>query len=265
MPFIAHEESNGLVWLTSSLLAEVPHGFSTRRGGVSAPPWDTLNLRPSCGDAPEHLEENYRRFCGAVGTDVERVVLARQVHETTVRPCTAADTGKGLWRERDYTADGLVTGEPELPLTVFSADCGVILLYDPVRRAIGAVHAGWRGTAAGIAAKAVAAMTDAFGCRPEDIRAAIGPCIGKCCFETDADVPAAMVSALGEKAQPAIEARGEKFHVDLKAINALWLREAGVAAIDISPDCTACDPARYWSHRRVGDRRGSLAGIIVLK
>ncbi len=266
MPFITHEESNGLVWLTSSLLAEVPHGFSTRRGGVSAPPWDTLNLRPGCGDAPEHLEENYRRFCGAVGTDVERVVLARQVHETTVRPCTAADAGKGLWRERDYTADGLVTGEPELPLTVFSADCGVILLYDPVRRAVGAVHAGWRGCAGGILEQSVREMERLYGTNPADLLAALGPCIGPCCFETDGDVPEAMRAALGADAEPYLEQRGRKWHVDLAGLNRQWLLRAGLPPeqIDVCGLCTACRPNLFWSHRKMGEARGVQAAMIAL-
>ena len=101
MPFDTHEQ-NGLVWLTSPLLSGVRHGFSTRKGGVSVPPWDSLNLGPSRGDDSGAVTENYRRFCGAVGLDEKRVVLSKQVHETTVRVCTANDAGKGLWRERGY-------------------------------------------------------------------------------------------------------------------------------------------------------------------
>ena len=260
------QERNGLVWLTSSLLAEVPHGFSTRRGGVSAPPWDTLNLRPGCGDAPEHLEENYRRFCGAVGTDVRRVVLARQVHETTVRPCTAADAGKGLWRERDYTADALITGEPDLPLLVFSADCGVTLLYDPVHRAVGGVHAGWRGCAGGILAQAVREMERLYGTNPADLRAALGPCIGPCCFETDGDVPEAMRAALGADAEPYLERRGQKWHVDLAGLNRQWLLRAGLTPehVDVCGLCTACRPDLFWSHRKMGEARGVQAAMIAL-
>ena len=115
-----------------------------------------------------------------------------------------ADRGQGLFAPVPGERDGLITNEPGVVLTVFSADCTPVLLHDPVHRAVGAVHAGWRGTAGGIAAKAVEAMTSAFGTRPEDIQAAIGPCIGPCCFETGEDVPAAMVKALGEEALPAI-------------------------------------------------------------
>ena len=161
--------------------------------------------------------------------------------------------------------DALVTNCPGVALVVFSADCTPILLHDPVAGAIGAVHAGWRGTAKGIVLKTVEAMVRQYGCRPENIRAAIGPCIGKCCFETAWDVPQAMLDALGPKAVTAISQVGEKYFVDLKFCNALWLQRAGVGELDISPDCTCCEPERFWSHRQVGDQRGSLAGIIMLK
>ena len=139
MSFLTHEQ-NGLMWLTAPMLDAAPgirHGFSTRKGGVSPAPFDSLNLRTGCGDSQEHLEENYRRFCAVIGADHRRAVLSRQVHETTVRVCTAADAGKGLFQQRDYTADALVTCEPGLPLAVFSADCGILLLHDPVRGAVG--------------------------------------------------------------------------------------------------------------------------------
>ena len=149
MSFHTHE-ANGLVWLTADTMTGVAHGFSTRKGGVSPAPFDSLNLRTGCDDSQENLAENYRRFCAVMGTDAHRVVLAKQVHETTVRLCTSADAGKGLWTERDYTADALITNEKNLPLAVFSADCGIILLHDPEANCIGAVHAGWRGCAGGI-------------------------------------------------------------------------------------------------------------------
>ena len=197
MSFVNHEQ-NGLFWLTSPLLDGVRHGFSTRRGGVSPAPWDTLNLRFGCGDTPEHVAENYRRLLGAVEMDPARAVLSLQVHRDDVRLCTSADAGKGLMRERDYEADALITAEKGLPLVVFSADCGTVLLHDPAAGCVGAVHAGWRGCAAGIVEKTVREMARLLGARPERILAALGPCIGKCCFETDSDVPEAMASsALG--------------------------------------------------------------------
>ncbi len=262
MAFETHER-DGLVFLTSSLLP-VPHAFSTRLGGVSPAPWDSLNLRPGMGDGVEALRENYRRFCGAAGVDMDRLVLSRQVHETAVRPCAAADAGKGLDRERDYSADGLITGEKNLPLAVFSADCGVILLHDPVTGAVGGVHAGWRGCAGGILEKAVRSMGQNYGTRPENLLAAIGPCIGQCCFETDGDVPEAMRNALGTEAEPFLEKRGPKHHVDLAGLNRRWLLRSGLLPehIDVCGLCTACRPDLFWSHRKMGDARGVHAALI---
>ena len=261
MPFETHEQ-NGLVWLTASNLGGVRHGFSTRLGGVSPAPWDSLNLRPGMGDGREALLTNYRRFCAVIGADIRRTVLSRQVHETGVRACTEADAGKGLFRERDYdSADALVTDVPGLTLFVFSADCGTVLLHDPDSGAVGAAHAGWRGCAGGIVEKTVRV----YGSRPERLRAALGPCIGRCCFETDGDVPAAMVEALGREAEPCLEKRGPKWHVDLEGLNRQWLLRAGVPPenIEASGLCTACRRDLFWSHRKLGEARGVQCAAIT--
>ena len=200
MSFLAHEE-NGLLIKTSTVLSDVRHGFSTRIGGVSPAPWDSLNLGVGRGDDMDRVRENYRRFCAALGVDEHRAVLSKQVHENNVRHVTAEDCGKGLFRDRDYTSvDAMVTDTPGIPLVVFSADCGIILLHDPVHEAVGAAHAGWRGAACGIAYKTVRRMQELFGTDPGDLRAAIGAAIGLCCFETDADVPQALEAALGAEA-----------------------------------------------------------------
>ena len=133
-----------------------------------------------------------------------------------------------------------------------------------MQRVVAAIHAGWRGTANGIARKAVEKMIAEFGSRPEDICAAIGPCISQCCFETDMDVPQAMLRAFGGEANAFIEKRGEKYFVDNKGLNKLWLTRAGVTKIDVSPACTMCQPDRFWSHRYTKGHRGSHTGIIKL-
>ena len=143
MSFLTHTSEN-VLWMSSSLLdgSGVRHGFSTRTGGVSPAPWDSLNLGVGRGDDMDRVRENYRRFCAVLGTDEHRAVLSKQVHEDNVRHVTAEDCGKGLFRERDYTSvDAMITDTPDIPLVVFSADCGIILLYDPVRRAVGAAFA----------------------------------------------------------------------------------------------------------------------------
>lgn len=269
MSLITHEQE-GLLYLTSAVLDGCPHvihGFSTRRGGVSAPPFDTLNLGVGRGDDTDAVRENYRRFCACIGADPRRAVLSKQVHETTVRVCTAADAGKGLYTQRDYTADALVTDVPELPLVVFSADCGILLFHDPVTGCVGACHAGWRGCAAGIVEKTVHELERVYGARPENLRCAIGASIGPCCFETDADVPAAMTAALGRDAEPYLTRSGEKWHVDLTGLNRQWLLRSGVAPehIDVCGLCTACRPDLFWSHRKMGNARGGQIAMIARK
>ena len=167
-----------------------------------------------------------------------------------------------------YEADGLITVEPGVCLTIFSGDCIPILLYDPLRRCIAAAHAGWRGTAAGIAARAAEAMVQDYGCRAEDILAAIGPGIGPCCFETHSDVPEGLRPGLGEEAEELIRplAAPGKFSVDLKGANACLLRRAGLSPehIAVCPACTACQLDTFWSHRVQGGQRGSMAAMIQL-
>ena len=146
MSFLTHTSEN-VLWMSSSLLdgSDVRHGFSTRIGGVSPAPWDSLNLGVGRGDDMDRVRENYRRFCAALGVDEHRAMLSKQVHEDNIRHVTAEDCGKGLFRDRDYTSvDAMVTDTPGIPLVVFSADCGIILLHDPVHGAVGAAHAGWR-------------------------------------------------------------------------------------------------------------------------
>ena len=266
------QECSGLVYYTAEGLSAqsgFAHGFSTRLGGVSQGYLASLNLRGSgpSGDSQENIEENYRRLCKALDLPVERIVLSHQVHRDQVRVVTEADAGKGLWCPRDYDADALITAVPNLPLAVFSADCIVILLFDPVRRAMGAVHAGWRGTALGILRKTVEEMARTFGTDPADLWAAIGPGIGTCCFETHDDVPQAMRESLGDRAEPFITPRGTKWTVDLKGINRFWLEQSGVPArqIEISPLCTACRTDLFWSHRRMGNARGVQCAIGALR
>ena len=270
MSFQTHDHG-GVVYHTSSILDApgVTHGFSTRLGGVSEGYFASMNFQKhgSEPDSWENVLENYRRFCGALGTDVQSVVRSKQVHEDTVRHVTGADRGKGIFVPRDYTADALVTSEPGLNLMVFSADCIILLLHDPVTRSIGAVHAGWRGTALDLPAKAVREMGRLFGAKPGDVRVAIGAGIGPCCFETHDDVPDAMRTAFGGGVEAYIRPRGAKWTVDLKGVNAWRLREEGVdpGQIDVCATCTACHTDLYWSHRIFGNKRGLQGALIGLK
>lgn len=247
--------------------AGVAHGFSTREGGVSEGMWASLNLGVSRGDDPDHVRENYRRFLDAVGAHGGKLAMSNQIHKDVVRVVTSADWKTDPYEKVGYEADGLMTATPGVALLVFSADCLPVLFYDPVRRAVAAVHAGWRGTAAGIVTRAVERMGDVYGSRPEDILAAIGPGISKCCFETHEDVPNAMMAAVSSPALQYIQIKENgKYAVDLKGINARRLERAGLdpAHIAVSGDCTACRTDLYWSHRKMGTNRGSMAAVIQL-
>ncbi len=251
-----------LEYITSECIC-VPHCFTTRYGGVSRGHLSSLNLGIHRGDEPENVRKNYEILGEVLGFRVDDLVFTRQTHTDIVRVVDGSNRGEGLFREVEPECDALVTNTPGVVLAAFTADCTPILLHDPVTGAVGAVHAGWRGTVADIAGKAVRAMCENFGCRPEHIRAVIGPNIGVCCFETHADVPDAVRAVLGAEAEGFIVPAGDKFRVDLKGVNEALLRRAGVERIDMSCDCTACAPQRFWSHRRVGNDRGSLAAIIV--
>ena len=247
----------------------VNHGFSTRLGGCSAPPLDHLNLGANRGDAPENVRENFRRFQLAIGARPDApLVKNHQVHTARVRTVTFADAITDPALSGDADADGLVSNCPGLCLTAFSADCIPILFYDPVQRVIGAAHAGWRGTAQGIAAATVQVMIEQYHCQSQHILAAIGPGIGPCCFETHSDVPDALTQSLGKSAQSFIRSlENKKFLVDLKGANAEFLLQAGLSAdhLAISDQCTACHPELFWSHRILGNQRGSMAAMIQLQ
>ena len=239
------------------------HCFTTRLGGVSKGDLDSLNIGTHRGDDPENVLENYRILGNAISFDPEKLVLTKQTHTDIIRPVDEKDWGTGLFSPEFPPCDALITNTPGTALVVFTADCTPILLHDPVTGAVGAVHAGWRGTAADIAGKTVAAMANTYGCDPKNIRAAIGPNIARCCFATDRDVPDAIGKTLGADAEDCIAFRNGKYYVNLKEVNARLLRRAGVTEIEISDACTACRRDRFWSHRMVGQARGSQGAIIV--
>ena len=260
---IITQKYGDLEYLTAESIPNA-HAFTTRRGGVSKGHLSRLNIDAHRGDSMENVERNYQILADSLGFDVKDLVLTRQVHTDIIRTVTKADA-QGLDHSAYPECDGLITNDPGTALVVFTADCTPILLSDPVTGAVGAVHAGWRGTALGIAGKAVAAMVNAYGCDPKNIRAAIGPNIGYCCFQTDADVPKAMLASYGDAAKECIRPAGDKYYVNLKEINALSLQSAGVKHIEISEVCTVCESGRFWSHRVTRGLRGSQGAIIVCK
>jgi YfiH family protein len=244
---------------------EFRHGFTTRGGGVSRAPYDTLNLGARWGDAAGDVVENRRRVERAAGGPLH---VATQVHGAEV---AYVEPGVAAAELAGARADALCGREAGVAVAVFVADCIPALLADPRTGAFAAVHAGWRGTVAGVLPAAVRALGARFGARPEDLRVALGPAIGPCCFEVGPEVVAAFEAALptaraaGVIVAPAAGGGGAKARVDLKRANAVQLAAAGVrnVAIDAGPECTMCDRERFYSYRREGGRTGQHLAFIA--
>lgn len=262
------KKAKNLIYYQSNDLDTI-HGFSTKEGGCSLGKFTSLNLVSARGDSPRAVVENYRRFHQAIGYTGAKVARNNQVHGDTVRQIQKKDAmDYQLFAQAHRTfpsGDALITQEKNIALWVYSADCPTLLYHDPVTQAIAAVHSGWRGTALGIAQKTVEAMTSAFGTKPENLQVALGPAIGSCCFSCHEDVPKAMTEALGEEARPFLLPEEEgKFAVDLWGLNRLWLKKAGVTPPEAPLPCTACTPDLFWSHRVLGEARGTQGAMIVM-
>ena len=241
-------------------LIEVPTGaparavFTTRAGGVSAPPFSGLNLGSDRGDDPEAVRANRALLCAALGLDPDRVAMARQVHGSVVREAGGAEhRGRFLGDLRGWpAADGLTSRVPGTGLVVLGADCLPVLMWRRDTPAVAAAHAGWRGLVDGV----IEATARALG-RPGRIGAAIGPGVGPCCYPVSDEVRARFAERFGDAV-----VRGAA--VDLRAAARRALVAAGVpdAAVTDEGSCTACDPARFFSHRRDGDASGRQAGVV---
>jgi YfiH family protein len=244
----------------------IVHGVSTRLGGVSSPPYASLNLSLAVGDERARVSENRRRWCKAVGVAAERVAQPRLVHGAAVVRLRAAAEAPGIDAPLDVRADGAITDQPGLPLLMTFADCLPVLIADRRAGAIGLAHAGWRGTLAGVVGATVAAMAEAFGSRPHELLVGLGPCIRACCYVVGPDVVAAARAALPDDAA-AILVQGEHGNVclDLPAANRRILERAGVepAAIVDAGLCTRCHSELFFSHRAAGGPTGRGAAIIA--
>ena len=249
---------------------QVRHGISTRQGGVSPAPFDSLNLSGKVGDEPANAAENRERVVRTVtGQPEERLVVLTQVHGARVVCASAADSGRGILPDVPLPeeADGLITNEPGVPLQVLAADCVPLLLWDPVHHAIGAVHAGWRGTVAGTAVAAVKLMSQAYESRPGDLRVGIGPCIRACCYEVDAPVLDALAAGhpgLARRVTRPVRSGYAMF--DLQEANRLQLLALGVPtdAIEVMPTCTFCASDTLFSDRKAARRTGRFGALIML-
>ena len=241
--------------------------FTTRLGGVSKPPLDTMNLGFGRGDERGAVLENYRILGEKLGFDHTRVVAFSQVHKADVCVADASFAGEAfLPDKREF--DAVITNVPNLPIATYHADCVPVFLLDPVCRVVGVAHAGWRGTAQKTPAAAVRKMQEVFGTNPKDVLAGIGPAISKSSFECHTEVPDAMLASYGETARKYItDDKNGKFHVDLQGLSAESLLECGVCDknITVAHECTVEKSDIYWSHRATGGVRGTMAAIIMLK
>ena len=228
---LEEKEKNGIRYLSFPALEKtgaVKQLFSTRAGGVSEGMFSTMNFSFTRGDKKEHVLENYRRIAEILHCSLEDFVCADQTHTTNIRVVGNGDRGKGVVRQKDYAdIDGLVTNEKGIVLVTFFADCVPLYFVDPVRKAIGLSHSGWRGTAGRMGERMVEAMGRQFGSRPEDIRAAIGPSICRDCYEVSEDVAAQFTEMLGGDVAVPGEKAG-KYQLDLWLANELILRQAGI-------------------------------------
>lgn len=264
MSFIENNFS-GVVYMTSPILP-ARHAFTTRLGGVSTGIFESLDLSTSRGDEPEHVRENYRRLGEAAGIDMSRCAFTHQVHGHEVRIVTSADAHT-LYTDVPYEADGLVTNERGLALICFTADCVPVLLCDEQAGVIGAVHCGWRSSVEDILGVAVGKMRS-LGAQVKNIRAAVGPSIGPCCFEVGHEVAEAAEALLGGYfgLWTPVPGRYDKYLLDLRGVNRRRLMQLGVREenISVSDECTKCSCQKYWSHRATNGRRGSQGAVIVL-
>lgn len=260
---------------------DVCAGFSTRLGGVSKGWLKSLNLGFDLEEQRENVLENYRRITGAIGIKSQQLVLTKQVHETVVRTVDEKDCGKGIFQERDYTsADGLITDKRGVALTVFGADCVPLIFLDPVKKAIGTAHAGWRGTVGNIAGNILDKFRNHYGSDLKNIIVVIGPSICPECYEVGPDVAERFAQRYpdadtktyrvpGEYLTDRIIVRGEgdRSYLNLWLANYVNLTEAGVCAdnIHLSGFCTMCRQDLFYSHRGSKGRRGVMSGFIMLK
>lgn len=271
MEHIIWNEENGVPFITFPQFVNlrITHGASTKLGGVSKGDCATMNMSFTRGDNDDDVHKNHQLFAKAVGYDVKHVVLSNQVHETKIARVTSDDYGKGVTKESDIIGiDGLITDDENAVLMIFFADCVPLFFYDPIRRAIGASHSGWRGTVKRMGAYTVQAMVKEFGCDPQNIYAVIGPSICQDCYEVSEDVIAEFRKEFKESNWSRMwqSKPNNKYQLDLWEANRIVLEEAGIPSghIEVSGYCTCCHADVLFSHRATQGRRGNLSGVITL-
>lgn len=245
------------LWQSEPLLRrkEIIHGFTGRRGGVSEGPYASLSMSPRRGDDPKNVRRNEEILCRALGLSFGALSSTCQEHTDEVALIGADEIGVGVAVPWNRGVDAVITLLPNVPIMAYAADCVPILMYAHDIGAVAAVHSGWRGTDKKIARKTVGKLIE-LGAAPENIIAAIGPAIGRCCYEVSDDVALRFPEACRT------EKGGGKYMLDLTEANRLMLAEAGLTDIDASAPCTRCHNETFFSHRAQGGKSGTLAAVI---
>lgn len=272
-PVWEERQVEGVPFLTCEKLEGIPfikHGFSTRKGGVSEGIFDSMNLSFTRGDKDDAVRENFRRMAIAIGVEEDSLVFARQTHTTNVRVVTKEDKGKGITKALDYDdIDGLITNVPGLCLTTFYADCVPLFVVDPVHKAIGLSHSGWRGTVAKMGQVTLDRMKETFGTKAEDVVVAIGPSICQKCYEVSEDVIIEFQNHFNKKWWDSLYYKKEngRYQLNLWKANEIIFLESGVKRenIAVTNVCTNCNSELLWSHRATKGERGSLAAFMAIK
>jgi YfiH family protein len=240
--------------------ADAVHGLFTRLGGQSLPPWASLNTGHTVGDDPQAVDANHQSICQALDIRLDQIVSPHQVHSAKTAVVGKPDGGRVI-----PETDALITRVPGVFLMLRFADCVPVMLFDPVQGAVGLVHAGWRGTVAGIARAAVLDMQTAFACRPADILAGIGPSIGPCCYEVGEDVAGVVQRAFPDFGD-LLQARSSgRWHLDLWEANRRQLAQVGVCSVQVAEMCTACHTKEWFSHRAERGKTGRWGALIGLR
>ncbi len=256
-------ESDGLVFYRFEQWSDsdrFKHGIFTRLGGVSAAPWGSLNVGGTVGDDVDAVRENHRRMYAALNLDPSQACTVWQVHSAD----TVVVRGPVANRRWLARADGMITDRAGLSLAMRFADCTPILLYDPVQHVIGMAHAGWRGTVSGAGVSAVHAMQSAYGTRPQDIQAGIGPSIGPERYQVGEEVVAAVRDTFGHTDGLIQRAEDGSAYLDLWAANRLALQRSGVTQIEVAGICTATRTNEFYSHRAEAGRTGRFGAVMAL-
>lgn len=273
MPNMHVNEKEGVTFLTYPVFEEMPeivHGFSTRLGGVSEGIYSSMNLSFTRGDKEEAVKENYRRISSAMGFAMENIVTSDQTHTANVRRVTEEDRGNGITKPRPYKdVDGMITNVPGIVLATFYADCVPLYFVDPVQKAIGLSHSGWRGTVSKIGKITVEKMSEEYGTRPEELYAAVGPSICQKCYEVSEDVAEEFRRAFDPKYWNALFYKKEngKYQLNLWEANRIVFLESGIPEDHISmPNlCTCCNPEFLFSHRASKGKRGNLGAFLGIR